>query len=188
MKTIGVLALQGDFSKHAEAVHAAGGETLEVREAADLESAEGLIIPGGESTVIGKLLVRYGLMDPVKRFAAAGKPVFGTCAGAILLSARVERYEQPCLGLLDIQVRRNGYGRQIASFETPLAVPVLGAIPLRAVFIRAPVITAVGKGVEVLAEHKGIPVFLRQGAVMAATFHPELSGDTRLHKYFLSQG
>lgn len=187
MKTIGVLALQGDFSKHAEAVRTIGGETVEVREATDLERADGLIIPGGESTVIGKLLARYGLIDPVKRFAATGKPVFGTCAGAILLSACVEKYEQTCLGLLDIQVLRNGYGRQIESFETNITVPALGEIPLRAVFIRAPVITAVGKGVEVLAEHKGIPVFVRQGAVMAAAFHPELSGDTRIHEYFLSQ-
>ncbi|MDR1871412.1 MAG: pyridoxal 5'-phosphate synthase glutaminase subunit PdxT [Deltaproteobacteria bacterium] len=186
-KTIGVLALQGDYFKHAVAAQKVGAQTVEVREKADLGKVDGLIIPGGESGVMSKLLVRDGLLEPLKKFAATGKPIFGTCAGAILLSADIERYEQTSLGLLDIQVKRNGYGRQIESFETTLTVPVLGDNPVWAVFIRAPVITRVGEGVEVMATHKGVPVLVRQGSVMAATFHPELTEDSRVHEYFLAQ-
>jgi 5'-phosphate synthase pdxT subunit len=186
VKTIGVLALQGDFAKHIAAVRAAGGQAREIRKGAVLEQIDGLIIPSGESTVIRKLLTRFCLMEPLKKFAALGKPVFGTCAGAILLSSHIEQYRQERMDLLDIQILRNGYGRQIESFETDISVPVLGEQPLRALFIRAPVITSVGKGVEVLAEFKGSPVLVRQGNVIAATFHPELTGDIRMHRYFLS--
>jgi 5'-phosphate synthase pdxT subunit len=190
MKTIGILALQGDFAKHAEAILAAGAEAgvivHEVREAAGLANIDGLILPGGESTTIGKLLVRYGMIEPIKQFAAAGKPVFGTCAGAILLAKHIEKYDQVSLGLLDIQVQRNAYGRQSESFEADIPAPSLGASPLRGVFIRAPVITRTGKGVEVLAEYGDSPVLVRQGNVIAAAFHPELTDDLRVHQFFLS--
>jgi 5'-phosphate synthase pdxT subunit len=186
MKTIGILALQGDFAKHAEAVRGAGASALEVRENSDFEKIDGLIIPGGESTTIGKLLARYDMVETLRQFAAAGKPVYGTCAGAILLARNIEKYEQLRLGVLDIQVLRNGYGRQIESFEADILAPSLGEIPLRGVFIRAPIITAAGKGVQVIAEFNGSPVFVRQGNIMSTTFHPELTGDLRVHKYFLS--
>ncbi|GHV89275.1 pyridoxal 5'-phosphate synthase subunit PdxT [Spirochaetia bacterium] len=185
MKTIGILALQGDFAKHAEAIRAAGASALEVREAAGLANIDGLILPGGESTTIGKLLARYGMVEPIKQFAAAGKPVFGTCAGAILLAKHIEKYDQLCLGLLDIDVARNAYGRQTESFEADIPAPSLGD-PLRGVFIRAPVITRTGTGVEVLAEYNGRAVFVRQGSIIAATFHPELTDDPRVHRFFLS--
>jgi 5'-phosphate synthase pdxT subunit len=186
MKKIGVLALQGDFARHAETVVAAGGEAVEVREPSGLNDISGLIIPGGESTTIGKLLIRYNMAEPLKQFAALGKAIYGTCAGTIILSTQVEKYDQLSLGLLDIQVQRNAYGRQIDSFEASVSVPILGEIPLRGVFIRAPVITAVGRDVEVLAEFEGHPIFVRQGKIISTTFHPELTGDTRLHRYFLS--
>jgi 5'-phosphate synthase pdxT subunit len=186
MKTIGILALQGDFAKHAEAVRAAGAFALEVRDNPDFEKIDGLIIPGGESTTIGKLLVRYDMAETVKQFAVAGKPIYGTCAGAILLARNIEKYDQMRLGILDIQVLRNGYGRQIESFEADIPAPSLGKIPLRGVFIRAPIITSTGKDVQIIAEFNGSPVFVRQGNIISTTFHPELTGDLRVHRYFLS--
>jgi 5'-phosphate synthase pdxT subunit len=186
MKTIGILALQGDFEKHADAVRAAGACALEVRENPDFEKIDGLIMPGGESTTIGKLLVRYDMAKTIQQFAAAGKPIYGTCAGAILLARNIEKYDQLRLGILDIQVLRNGYGRQIESFEADIPAPDLGEIPLRGVFIRAPIITSAGKDVRIIAEFNGSPVFVRQGKIISTTFHPELTGDLRVHRYFLS--
>jgi 5'-phosphate synthase pdxT subunit len=186
MKKIGVLALQGDFSKHSEALSAAGACAVEVRESSDIEKIDGLIIPGGESTTIGKLLERFGMTAPLKRFAAAGKPVYGTCAGGILLAKSIEKYNQVKLDILDITITRNAYGRQIESFETDISAPLLGEIPLRAIFIRAPIITRVGKGVEVIASFDGNPVFIRQGNIIVTTFHPELTDDLRVHSFFLS--
>jgi len=186
MKSIGVLALQGDFARHIETLRTLGVRALEVREARQLDGLDGLIIPGGESTVMGKLLLRFDMAGALRQFGAAGKPVYGTCAGAILLSTHIERYDQVRLGLLDIQIRRNGYGRQLESFEVDLPVPALGEPPLRAIFIRAPVITGAGSGVEVLASYGGDPVFVRQKNIISTTFHPELTGDTRVHRYFLS--
>ncbi|MDR0720634.1 MAG: pyridoxal 5'-phosphate synthase glutaminase subunit PdxT, partial [Treponema sp.] len=152
----------------------------------DFEKIDGLIIPGGESTTIGKLLVRYDMAETIKQFAAEGNPVYGTCAGAILLARNIEKYDQVRLGVLDIQVLRNGYGRQIESFEADIPAPSLGEIPLRGVFIRAPIITSVGKEVQIIAEFNGSPVFVRQGNIISTTFHPELTGDLRVHRYFLS--
>jgi len=186
MKKAGVLALQGDFSKHIEALNASGAQAFEVREARELDSLDGLVIPGGESTVMGKLLTRFDMVDALKQFGAAGKPIYGTCAGAIILSTHIERYDQVRLGLLDIRVLRNGYGRQLESFETDIQIAALGESPMRAIFIRAPIITGVGSGVEVLAEYGGVPVFVRQNNIISTTFHPELTGDLRVHKYFLS--
>jgi 5'-phosphate synthase pdxT subunit len=186
MKTIGVLALQGDFSKHIKAVTAAGGAAIEVREAGDIEKIDGLIIPGGESTTIGKLLARFDMIEPLKRFAAAGRPIYGTCAGGILLAANIKKYDQPRLGVLDITISRNAYGRQIESFEVDIPAPSFGEIPLRGVFIRAPIITRMGGGVDVLAAFDGKPVFIRQGNIIVTTFHPELTDDPRVHTFFLS--
>ncbi len=188
MKTVGVLAIQGDFSKHIEAVRAAGVDAVEVRETKDLEGLDGLIIPGGESTTIGKLLDRYEMLEPMAEFAKEGKPVFGTCAGAILLAKSIVGSDQVRIGLMDIEVKRNAYGRQIESFEADIPCPVIGEIPLRGIFIRAPVIAGVRDGVAILAEYEGRPVLVRQGNLLACTFHPELTGDLRVHRYFLTIG
>jgi len=188
MKNIGVLAIQGDFSKHIEAVQKAGEVAREVREAKDLEGLDGLVIPGGESTTIGKLLDRYGMLEPISDMARAGKPIFGTCAGAILLAKGIEGSDQVRLGLMDIEVKRNAYGRQIESFEADIPCPAIGEIPVRGVFIRAPIIAAVKDGAAVVAEYEGKPVLVRQGNLLACTFHPELTGDLRVHRYFLSLG
>jgi 5'-phosphate synthase pdxT subunit len=182
---IGILALQGAFREHIETLRKLGAETVEVRLPEQLEGLDGLIIPGGESTAIGKLAVKYGLQEAIRQFAQAGKPVYGTCAGMILISKDVGR-DQPLLGLMDVQVERNAFGRQIDSFETDLPVPVLGDEPFHAIFIRAPKIASVGKGVDVLAAlPDGTPVAAREGQMLVTSFHPELSDDLRLHRYFL---
>jgi pyridoxal 5'-phosphate synthase pdxT subunit len=200
---IGVLALQGDFAEHVAVLQQLGQVAVEVRLPGQLDGLEGLIIPGGESTTIGKLAVEYGLMEPI-RALAAGRPVWGTCAGAIFLS-RDARREQPLLGLMDIRVERNAFGRQVDSFETELDVPVLAQVeaqpapagnghgaalparPFHAVFIRAPLIEQVGPGVEVLARlADGRIVAARQGHLLATSFHPELTHDDRFHRLFLS--
>ncbi|MGK9171403.1 pyridoxal 5'-phosphate synthase glutaminase subunit PdxT [Inquilinus limosus] len=180
---IGVLALQGDVEAHVQALHEAGAEPAPVRLPAHLDGLAGLVIPGGESTTLLKLAARDGLLDPLKRFAET-RPVFGTCAGCILLARRVRHPEQESLGVLDATVERNAYGRQndSAILETPAALP---GGPLEAVYIRAPRIAEVGPGVEVLAERDGDPVLVRQGRVLAATFHPELSADRRVHRLFV---
>ncbi len=182
---IGVLALQGDFDKHRIALERCGAATREVRRVADLDGLAGVIIPGGESTTIGKLLVRFGLFDPLKDLVTGGLPVYGTCAGLILMAREVTGYDQPSFACLDASVSRNAYGRQVESFEADIAVPALGKPTLRAVFIRAPLITACGGGVEVLARFEDAPVLVRQANILAGSFHPELTDDLRVHRYFL---
>jgi 5'-phosphate synthase pdxT subunit len=182
---IGVLALQGAFREHIETLRKLGAETVEVRLPEQLEGLDGLIIPGGESTAIGKLAVKYGLQEAIRQFVQQGKPVYGTCAGMILISKDVGR-DQPLLGLMDVQVERNAFGRQIDSFETDLPMPCLGDEPFPAIFIRAPKIVSVGKDVDVLASlPDGTPVAAREGHMLVTSFHPELSDDLRLHRYFL---
>jgi 5'-phosphate synthase pdxT subunit len=184
---VGILALQGASRRHAEAVAALGGHPVEVRVPEDLPGIEGIILPGGESTTMSKLLDLSGLFEPLRERLAGGLPAFGTCAGLILLSSRIldGRADQRSFGILDVDVRRNAFGRQVDSFETDLAVAGLAGGSVPAVFIRAPVIERVGAGVEVLASVDDRPVLCRQGAVMAAAFHPELSDDLRLHQLFL---
>jgi len=183
---VGVLALQGDFREHRAAFARLGAATLEVRKPADLEHADGLVIPGGESTTIGKLMTHFGLTSPIRARHAAGMPVLGTCAGLITVARTIAEGDQPLLGLIDIVARRNAFGRQVHSFEVDLEVPAFGPPPLRAVFIRAPWIDAVGPGVEVLATWQGHAVAARQGHVLVTAFHPELTGDTRVHDAFLA--
>jgi 5'-phosphate synthase pdxT subunit len=189
---IGVLALQGDFSEHLQMLRRLGVEGVEVRLPRDLAGLDGLIIPGGESTTIGKLAVQYDLMEPIRELAQT-RPVWGTCAGAIFLSKDARR-PQPLLALMDIVVERNAFGRQVDSFETDLHVPVLEGgksngqpRPFHAVFIRAPIIAQVGAGVDVLAKlPDGRIVAARQRNLLVTSFHPELTGDNRFHLYFLS--
>lgn len=176
----GVLALQGDFREHRRAMAGAGMRTMEVRTPSDLEEADGLVIPGGESTAISRLASRYGMIEPLRERIEAGMPVLGTCAGMIFLAARVSDGGGPRPGVLDITVRRNAYGRQNESFECDLEASVWPE-PLRAVFIRSPVVEEAGEGVEALAEWDGRPVLVRQGRILAAAFHPELTSDLRLH-------
>lgn len=186
---IGVLGLQGDYLEHLHALRRLGVEAVDVRLPQHLEGIEGLIIPGGESTTIGALAERYGLLEPLRRMATAGRPIWGTCAGMIFLAKDVGR-PQPTLGLMDIRVRRNAFGRQIDSFEVDLEVPALARVgdprPFHGVFIRAPLIEAVGPGVEVLARlEDGTIVAAQQGGLLATAFHPELTEDLRFHRYFL---
>jgi 5'-phosphate synthase pdxT subunit len=182
---IGVLALQGAFREHAQRLAQIGVAAREVRLPAQLEGLDGLIIPGGESTTIGKLAVEWGLIEPLRTFAHA-RPVWGTCAGAIFLSKDVRR-NQPLLGVMDITVQRNAFGRQVDSFETALQVEGLAGGPFHAVFIRAPLIESVGPGVDVLARlPDGRIVAARQGRLLATSFHPELTADLRLHHLFVT--
>ena len=183
---IGVLALQGAFREHVRALEACGALTRLVRLPYDLDGLDGLVIPGGESTTMTMLMARMGLLEAVERVVRTGLPTLGTCAGMIVLSNRITdgRANQVVLGALDIQVRRNGYGRQVDSFEADLDVPDLAGGPFPGVFIRAPLVEQIGSA-EVLAEHDGHPVAVRQGSVMALAFHPELSGDLRFHREFL---
>ena len=183
-KTAGILALQGDFEAHRKAVERAGGRALEVRTLADLEQCDGLIIPGGESTTMLKLLDQEGLTEPLRRFSEQ-KPVYGSCAGAILLAREVTHPAQESLGLMDIAVERNAYGRQIDSRIAHIPMP--GGDDLEAVFIRAPIIRRMGTGSTVLAEYNGDPVWVEQGRTMVTTFHPELTGDLRVHRRFLDK-
>lgn len=176
---IGVLAIQGGFAAHLAILRALGAEASAVRGPADLEGLDGLVIPGGESTTIVKGIEAAGLGDPIRAHHAAGRPVFGTCAGMIVC-------DDEHLGLLDATARRNAFGRQLASFEVDLTVEGLGAEPLRAVFIRAPWIERHGPGVDVLASHAGHPVAVREGGVLACAFHPELTDDSRLHALFMA--
>lgn len=176
---IGVLAIQGGFAAHLAILRRLGAEASAVRAPADLEGLDGLVIPGGESTTIVKGIEAAGLGDPIRAHHAAGRPVFGTCAGMIVC-------DDEHLGLLDATARRNAFGRQLASFEADLAVAGIGAEPLRAVFIRAPWIERHGPGVDVLASHGGHPVAVREGGVLACAFHPELTDDSRLHALFMA--
>jgi 5'-phosphate synthase pdxT subunit len=181
----GVLALQGDFREHAAMFAECGATPILVRSPEDLAGVDCLAIPGGESTTIGKLAILHGLVDPIKDRVRHGMPVFGTCAGMIVL-ARTVHDGIPLLSLLDVEVRRNAYGRQVDSFEADVDVRYVGAV--RAVFIRAPRVEHVGPGVEVLAEHGGEPVVVQQGNLLAAAFHPEIAGDRRLHERLLGLG
>ena len=182
----GVLALQGAFAKHVDALRACGVEAEEVRTAAQLASVDALVIPGGESTTISKLLVSQGLAEPLRARLDSGMPVLGTCAGMILLANEIidARSEQFSFQRIDLAVQRNGYGRQIASFETDLDIDGLDE-PFRAVFIRAPKVERIGPDVEVLASVDEVPVLCRSGPTMVASFHPELTDDTRLHGLFI---
>ncbi|MCS7224203.1 MAG: pyridoxal 5'-phosphate synthase glutaminase subunit PdxT [Armatimonadetes bacterium] len=182
---IGVLALQGDFAEHLKMLETVGVEGVRVRLPEDLEGINGLIIPGGESTTLGTLGVRYRLLDAIKGKAEEGLPIFGTCAGAILMATTVVDSDQPRLGLLDIVVNRNAYGRQKDSFEAPVMIRPIGPPPITAVFIRAPVIQSVGADVEVLATLDDQPVLVKKGGLLAATFHPELTDDNRVHRFFV---
>ncbi len=185
---VGVLALQGAFIEHEHVLARLGVQPVEVRLPEHLEGLAGLIIPGGESTTIGLLAQKWGLLEPLREFARSGRPLWGTCAGMILLAKEVVDGVpgQPILGLMDITVRRNAFGRQVDSFEADLAVPVLGDLPFHAVFIRAPVIERVEAGVEVLAAlEDGTAVAVQQGNLLATAFHPELTRDDRFHRHFL---
>jgi pyridoxal 5'-phosphate synthase pdxT subunit len=184
-KKIGVLALQGDFEAHAKALARAGAEPVEVRSAEDLQRVDGLIIPGGESTTMWKLLEEEKLLEPLREFGSR-RPIFGTCAGAILLATGVSNPPQPSLGLMDIDVERNGYGRQLDSRIATLQPEGLTGA-LEAVFIRAPIIRRVGEDAKVLASYRGDPVLVEQGRHLVATFHPELTDDTRVHLMFLEK-
>ncbi len=173
------------MSEHAEALAACGTDVVYVKRKEQLEGLDGLIIPGGESTTIGKLIERFGLAEPIRKMAAEGKPVYGSCAGMIMLSRNVPDSDQFLLGLMDTTVSRNAYGRQKESFETDLEIPVLGTLPYRAVFIRAPLIEDSGPDVEVLARYNGHAVAARQGNLLVTSFHPELTDDNRIHCYFV---
>jgi 5'-phosphate synthase pdxT subunit len=184
---VGVLALQGDVEAHARALARAGARAVEVRVEKDLGGLDALVLPGGESTTISKGMARLGLFGPIRAFAHAGHPVLGTCAGAILLARCVENAPVPTLGLLDATAVRNAYGTQVDSFAaTADAGAALGFDALRCVFIRAPRLTALGPGVEVLARVDGEPVLVQEGHLLAATFHPELTPDARVHRHLLS--
>lgn len=194
MQRIGVLALQGSFSEHIAILERLGVEPPAVKLPKDLVGLDGLIIPGGESTTIGKLATTYRLKDELRRLGEDGLPIWGTCAGMILLAREIEGAIQPHLGLMDIAVERNAFGRQVESFEADLAIPVLESVsseeekgkPFRAVFIRAPSIKRVGEVVEVLAAlDDGVIAAARQRNLLATAFHPELTEDTRFHRYFL---
>jgi len=184
-KRVGVLALQGAFREHRRVLEQLGCEVSEVRTPTDLDQIQGLIIPGGESTAIGKLLQINGLGDKIKDLAQQDLPIFGTCAGMILISKEIAGSDQYRLGLMDVSVQRNAFGRQVASFETDLTIPALGKDPVRAVFIRAPYITKVAPNVGILSEYDQKIVFARQGNLLASAFHPELTSDYRVHQYFL---
>jgi pyridoxal 5'-phosphate synthase pdxT subunit len=177
--TVGVLALQGDFEAHAKILHKLGATAREVRVPGDLDGLDALIIPGGESTVMTLGIEREGLGEPLRELARQGTPVLGTCAGMIML-------DRSHLGVLDIEARRNAFGRQLRSFEADLDVGAVSGGPVHAVFIRAPWVTETGPDVEVLARVDGHPVAVRQGSVIAVSFHPELTGETRLHELLLS--
>jgi 5'-phosphate synthase pdxT subunit len=182
---VGVLALQGAFREHRKILKDCGMASREIRKPEQLAGIDGLIIPGGESTTIGKLMVEYGLMEPVREMGFEGLPIFGTCAGLVLLAKDIPGSAQPRLGLMDITVVRNGFGRQVDSFEADLEIAALGLKPFRGVFIRAPYIEKVSPNIGILASLEEKIVFARQGNFLACSFHPELTDDTRVHQYFL---
>ena len=182
---VGVLALQGAFREHIRMLRELGAEAVEIRLPAELDEVDGLIIPGGESTTMRKLMADYGLVEPLREFAASGKPVFGTCAGLIVMAERLGGRRQELLNLIDIDVERNAYGRQVDSREADISSDSLGPEPFHAVFIRAPRILSTGPGVEPLARYRGQVVLARQKNILVAAFHPELTGDARVHKLFL---
>jgi 5'-phosphate synthase pdxT subunit len=182
---IGVLALQGDFARHAQALTRCGVEAVEVRKPSELADLDGLIIPGGESTTLLRIMDEWQFVPALEKFHAEGRPLFGTCAGAILLAREVEGPRQFSLGLIDIGIERNAYGRQRESFEASGEATLDGrAVPLEMVFIRAPRIRSTGAGVQTLARHGGDPVLVQEGHVLVGTFHPELTDDSAVHQYF----
>ncbi|TBL67625.1 pyridoxal 5'-phosphate synthase glutaminase subunit PdxT [Paenibacillus thalictri] len=181
---VGVLALQGAVAEHIRLLEAAGAEGVVIKKIEQLSDIDGIVIPGGESTTIGKLMRRYGFIDALRDFSGQGKPLFGTCAGLIVLAKEIEGQEEAHLGLMDIKVARNAFGRQRESFETDLAIKGIDE-HVRAVFIRAPLIEEVRDGVEVLAVYNDEIVAARQGHLLAASFHPELTDDHRMHAYFI---
>jgi 5'-phosphate synthase pdxT subunit len=183
--TVGVLALQGDFLEHVKMLERLGVDAREVRTAEPLKGLDGLIIPGGESTTFGRLIGDFQLQEPLSAYVRSGRPVWGTCAGMIMLANHASDLDFPTLQAIDIEVDRNAYGRQVDSFEADIEVSSLGGEPYHAVFIRAPVVASVGPKVEVLAMCRERPVAVRQGAIMATSFHPELTEDTRFHRYFM---
>lgn len=188
---IAVVAMQGDFEKHLQTLGRLGADAYAARLPSEIARADAIVLPGGESTTIGKLMTRYGVDEALKDAAGAGKPIYGTCAGLILLARGIaegtgERGGQPTLGLLDVTVARNAFGRQLDSFEAALPVPALGPEPLHAVFIRAPYVVETGPGVQTLATYDGKTVFVRQGTILGSAFHPELTDDDRAHRLFLS--
>lgn len=180
---IGVLALQGAFAEHEAMLRGFGVETVPVRQPEHLGGVAGLVLPGGESTTMRKLIERWGLREPILDLAARGAPILGTCAGLILLATNIDDGDEPVFGLLDVSVKRNAFGRQLDSFEAELDVPLLGDAAVHAVFIRAPIVTSVGEEVEVMARlEDGSAVAVRQRNVMATAFHPELAGEARFHR------
>jgi 5'-phosphate synthase pdxT subunit len=181
---IGIVAIQGDFAAHAAMLRELGAETVEVRTVQDLEGCDGIVLPGGESTTQLQFLKEEGLFDAIRKFSRAGGAIFGTCAGAILLATKVDNPPQESLGLLDMTVLRNGYGRQLAS-DVFYGRSTLNQEPLEMVFIRGPIIEEVGKDITVLARHEGNAALVEKGNVLAATFHPELTDDTTVHEHFL---
>ncbi len=188
MTRVGILALQGDVAEHVAMLRQAGAEPVMVKRREQLDQVDGLVIPGGESTTIGKLLRRFDLLDPIQHRARSGFPVYGTCAGMILLADQIEDagQDQPSIGGMDITVQRNAFGRQVDSFETDLDLPALGSEPFHGVFIRAPLIKRVGQEVDVLAQlDGGRAVAARQENLLVSSFHPELTDDARLHRYFV---
>lgn len=184
MKTIGVLSLQGDFQAHCDVVKKVGAIPVPVRTKRDLEGIDGLILPGGESTTMTKLLLSFDLIEPIREMHAKGKGLLGTCAGSILLAENLVESSQFRFGFIPMTVRRNGYGRQIQSFETDLDIPIFST-SFHAVFIRAPKILKCDTGVRILGEYEGNPVFVHYNNLLATTFHPEITEDTRIHDYFL---
>ncbi|MFA7468673.1 MAG: pyridoxal 5'-phosphate synthase glutaminase subunit PdxT [Desulfotomaculaceae bacterium] len=184
---VGVLALQGAFREHQWALDKCGVETRQVRKPGELSGLDALVIPGGESTTMGKLMREFGLLEPIKGIAAEGMPIFGTCAGLIMLAKQIRNSQQANLGLMDMEVERNAFGRQVDSFEADLPIAELGPQPIRAIFIRAPYITRVNNGVDVLAAYDDKIVCARQGRFLVAAFHPELTEDLRLHRYFIEK-
>jgi 5'-phosphate synthase pdxT subunit len=183
--TIGILAIQGDYEAHAKMLDRIGVAHRFIRTAADLKDLDGIILPGGESTTHLKVMTEEGLFEPLKKFGADGAAIYGTCAGAILLAREVHGPPQASLALLDATVLRNGYGRQLAS-EVRMVQTKLRETPVEMVFIRAPILEAVGANVQILAEDAGHPVLVRQGNILASTFHPELTDDSTIHEYFVS--
>jgi pyridoxal 5'-phosphate synthase pdxT subunit len=184
---VGILAVQGAVREHSQALAEVGADPVPVRLPRDLDDLDALILPGGESTTMRRLIDAYGLREPIMAMARAGAPVLGTCAGMILLADRIADGDPAVLPLLDVEVRRNAYGRQLDSYETELDVPALGDAPVHGVFIRAPVVTRLGDGVEVLSrDADGRPIAVRQGRVIATAFHPELTRDRRFHRLLLS--
>lgn len=186
VRPVGVLALQGDFEAHRVSLTRLGAPSLLVRSPQELERVSALILPGGESTTIGKLLERFGLMEPIRRRAEQGMPIWGTCAGLILLAREIEQSDQPRLGLMDIAVARNAFGRQVDSFEAEICVPALGDTPVRGVFIRAPYVARIWGSAENLATFEGKVVAVRQANLLGTAFHPELTDDLRFHQLLLA--